>query len=155
MALNDKARPLTVPAWWRKPQGGWRKLLPEDVPGWLAVDASTVAFAVGDGLVFTHPLGDVQYRLRWWTELRLECPSGSYRFWMVRPRFTPMPDGSDATTASDALETVVDRLCPGGPGGPLFGGLEFLDQASETVSGVNDYRSGLRNAKRVMALLDR
>jgi hypothetical protein len=153
MTLNETAQALTVPAWWAKPKRGWRKLFAENVPGWLAVDASKVAFAVGDELVFTHTREDVQPRLRWWWELTLECPSGSYRFSMVRPRYTPRPDESDATTASEVLTTVVDRIGPSGPGGLLFGGLDILDQASETVSGINDCRSGYRNAKRVMALL--
>ena len=150
---TENHQALVVPAWWLKHRNLFISGLAGPEPGWLAVDQTTIAFAVDDEVVFAQPRSEVAARLRWLERLELTGPAGFHRFHMMRPQHAPRPDGAGATTASDVLSTVVDRCGPGGPGGAIFTGIDLLADSSEFLGGINDYRSGRRNAKLIIELL--
>jgi hypothetical protein len=144
---------LLVPAWWLKRRNLVIAGLLGTKPGWLAIGVDAVAFATGGELIFAQSRSDVRARVKWLEILDLTTPAGFYRFHLMRPTNTPYPDGTGAATAIDMMRTATGAFGPPGLAGQLFGGLEVIDNASEFLGGVSDYRSSRRNARLVMELL--
>src|SRR5262245_10814932 len=152
MADTEATDPFLAPAWWLRNRGIWMAAICGCDPGWLAIDATEVAFATDRGLVFRWPRSHTRARVRLMEQLALVGPGGVHRFHLQRPRGHPQPGESAAAEVNSVLVEAADAF-GAAPGGASVSPDDLASDLTAIVDGIGEMRTARRNARRIVELL--